>query len=123
MWYHYPDKSSQVGRAGEGFQAEDLFFPPISTLNISKIRLTERYPDVGYTKNTDSDMIVYVIAGDIFFQSSAGTKRNSSVHLKTGDTFLVPKGLFYYWNPDPSVYLFVVSTPPWNQEQQVSVIF
>ncbi len=86
---------------------------PIDTnsSNISEIVLTERYPEQGFSINTKSEMVVYVLNGKVHY--------NQETILETGSVILVKINEKYYWQPIEKVTLLIFSTPPWTLEQQI----
>ena len=108
-------RKSPVSRVATstGFTAHDMAFP-IATINVTEISLTKRYPETGWALNKVSDMVVKILEGRVVLYLKAEDK----IILSKGDTVHVPKNTPYCWQPRVSVKMFVVSTPPWNEEQQ-----
>lgn len=103
-----------------------------SSFSVEEIPLTDRYPDTGYAKNTECDLIVRIMKGRaiLFTPSSIRTVKEGSTSetpgekgfsFEKGDTLSIPKKTPYYWVVDvPSIFL-IVSTPRWTMEQHRTV--
>lgn len=114
MLYYSPPDVGHI-RYDEGFSARGIALP-IPGANVAEIRLTGDYPEVGYVYNIESDMIVYVLEGEVIIE----TEKESFV-LSQGATVFVPKNEPYCWLTD-FVRMLVFSTPPWTPEQQRTLV-
>ncbi len=110
--YHIPNVDG-VGVEGKnaGFLAVD-FTLPIEESNVAEIHLSERYPTIGFARNTKSKMIVRVLEGGVVFACEGET-----VFLPKGAVVLVETNKPYAWEPKSEVTLYIVSIPPWTPEQ------
>jgi mannose-6-phosphate isomerase-like protein (cupin superfamily) len=88
---------------------------PLETANanLAEITLIGRYPENGYALNTVSEMMVYVLQGEVVLYLE-----DSETLLREKDAVLVDKNKKYFWQPNPAVTLLIFSTPPWTKEQQ-----
>ena len=112
---HYALPGHDPDRTREGFSAIDIDLPT-DKANVADIRLSHRYPASGCALNTISEMIVLVREGEVVFHCE-----DEEIRLPEGSTILVETNRPYFWEPQPSVRLHVVSTPPWTPEQHRSV--
>lgn len=112
---HYAHPREEVDRKRQGFAAIDIPLPS-SRMNASEITLTERYPEIGFSLNEESEMFVRVVSGAVVFQCG-----DDSVFLPSGSTVLVERNTRYFWSPQEHVTLYVVSSPPWTPEQHRNV--
>lgn len=94
-----------------GFSAVDIELP-IKELNVAEITLTKRYPSQGFAKNTKSTMVVKVLEGEVLFVSE-----DENILLPKGSVLLVETNKKYAWEPQSSVVLYIISTPPWTPDQ------
>ncbi len=115
--YHIPgvDSTNHESKSA-GFSALDYNLP-LDELNVSEIHLSNRYPDIGFSLNTVSNMVVRVLNGGVTFVCEG-----ESVFLSEGAVLLVEKNKQYAWEPKPEVSLYIVSIPPWNQEQAEVIV-
>lgn len=121
MKYYIP-KNSDVKKDGtdlddkdSGFSAVDIELP-IKELNVAEITLTKRYPSQGFAKNTKSTMVVKVLEGEVLFVGE-----DENILLPKGSVLLVETNKKYAWEPQSSVVLYIVSTPPWTPEQAETI--
>lgn len=108
---HYELPSDVPSREREGFSAHDVYLPAHNG-NLAEIRLTSRYPESGFARNTKSEMIVRVLEGSVTFVCEG-----ERVELPTGSTVLVERYRTYHWEPTDSALLLVFSSPAWSKEQ------
>ncbi len=110
--YHIPNvEGGGTESKNAGFLAVD-FTLPIEESNVAEIKLSERYPSVGFTRNTKSKMIVRVLEGGVVFVCEG-----EAVFLPKDSVVLVESNKQYAWEPKPEVTLYIVSIPPWTPEQ------
>lgn len=112
---HYVPPTKAVDRERPGFSAIDIGLPS-SAANLAEICLTGRYPETGFAMNTQSEMFVRVLEGQVTL-SCEGYEAT----MKAGSTVLVETNRPYFWMPDGFVRLLVFSTPPWTPEQHRNV--
>lgn len=112
---HYSPPNKDEDRNREGFSAIDISLPT-NAMNVAEITLTSRYPEMGFALNQQSEMFVRILKGCTTFHCEG-----EEVELPEGSTVLVQTGKKYCWIPRESVTLYVVSSPPWTQEQHRSV--
>jgi hypothetical protein len=99
-------------RTKKDFSAKD--FPLDTKLsNVSEITLSTRYPESGYALNTVSEMVVYILKGEIALTQNVQERIYSK-----GEVALVKANAKYFWVPQKSATLLIFSTPPWTPEQQ-----
>ena len=73
--------------------------------------ITGRYPENGYSVNTECKMLVYILEGNgkIFIE-------NQEIFFSKGDSILIEKNEKYYWNSD-FCKISITCTPAWNIAQ------
>src|SRR4051812_30679495 len=111
--YSLPDQRGY--RKEQGFSAIEISLPT-AALNVAEILLTSRYPATDLALNTKSEMVVRILEGETDF-----TCEGETVRLPKGSTVLVQANRPYYWQPNGSVTLYVVSSPPWTSDQHRTI--
>lgn len=81
--------------------------------NISKIVLRNRYPQSGYARNTESEMVAFILEGSVELFHNEERK----VYTQ-GDVVCIKVNKRYYWEPQEYLTLLIFSTPPWTHTQQ-----
>lgn len=109
----YKEQGPATRISGFGFFARDMPFP-IDSMDVAEITLTNRYPEMGYTSTTVSDMIARVLEGGAILQ----VKSEEAITLSAGAVVAIPKNAIYCWQPLTSVKLFLVRSPPPAKDQQ-----
>ena len=110
--YHTPKSNDKdIENKSNGFNAVD-FSLPVEELNVAEIKLSMRYPTIGFTRNTKSKMIVRVLGGEVVFVCEG-----ESILLPKDSVVLVETGKAYAWDPKPETTLYIVSTPAWTPAQ------
>jgi ethanolamine utilization protein EutQ (cupin superfamily) len=89
---------------------------PVDTINMAEITLEVRYPESGFVSNLASDMIVYVLEGKVEL-----TIESRKIALDKGSAVCILKNQKYFWIPNNTVQLLIVSSPPWTADQQVKI--
>jgi len=85
--------------------------------NVSEITLTARYPETGQVVNLKSEMLVYILRGEVKLTQNKINKR-----LSKGSMVLIKTKEPYYCVPAKSVTLLIFSTPAWTIEQQKIIL-
>jgi hypothetical protein len=109
----------------EGISVFEVPFPD-GRMNAARVRLERQYPGPNSEAfNRESEMMVYVIAGEVICSANGNKER-----LGVGHMVLISAQCFYSWEPQPTyvdeklvtyVELLIVSSPPWTKEQQAIV--
>lgn len=84
---------------------------PSAALNLARIAIAGRYPESGFTCNTEADSVVHVLNGT----GIIATKGNSSTQLNEGDQIHIPPKEPYYF--EGNLEIMYAATPPWTPEQ------
>lgn len=84
---------------------------PRAALNLARIAIHGRYPETGFTSNTTSDSIVYVLHGT----GRATTKDGSSTALNEGDQLHITPNEPYYF--EGNLEILYAASPQWTPEQ------
>lgn len=106
---HIPQ--SQASRFENGAVISFEYKMHEANLNVAPISINGRYPEDGFTCNTVSDSIIYVINGSGVFVMKNGMTvklvRNDQLHIAIGDE--------YYF--DGTLDIIYAASPPWTPEQ------
>jgi len=111
---HSSKSGRQVFNSGQGNVVAQEFEFNGASMNAAIITLTAPYPDAGnYALNKKSEMLVLVLDGGVTLVTRANT-----IDVARNDVVHIPSGAEYRWNPLGTVTLYIVSSPPWNKDQQ-----
>lgn len=84
---------------------------PGAKLNVAPIEISGRYPESGYTSNTESDAIIHVTEGS----GVLGMTDGAAVELAVGDQVHLAVGDAYYF--EGNLKIIYAATPPWTPQQ------
>ena len=106
---HIPRSEAKVVRSGTVVALE--YETTSETLNLAFIKINGRYPDTGFTSNTESDSLVQVSRGNGILGLSDGTM----IELDIGDQIHLATGDQYFF--EGSLEIYYAATPKWTPEQ------
>jgi hypothetical protein len=86
-----------------------------TTLNVAPIIIDGRYPESGFTKNTEVDAIVHVVSG----LGKVGLKNGTEYSLVKNDQIHLLVDEAYYF--EGSLEIIYAANPPWTPEQTEQV--
>lgn len=119
MVTHYPATSEMKGQ--EDLRERNFDFPSLLDCSIREVHIDNRFPAYGYAKNNICNLAIRVMKGykmTLFVHGEEDT-----IPFAKGESFEIPKNTPYYLIAEPSVVLYVVSEPVWNEKQQDIVTF
>lgn len=80
-------------------------------MNVARIKVTGRYPETGFTSNTEVESLVHIIGG----QGVLGVQDGKFLELAEHDQIYLAKGDKYFFEGD--LELLYASTPKWTPMQ------
>ena len=119
MIIHYEATSDSM-RESSDFKERNFDFPSLPNCTIQEIHIAERFPEYGYAKNSICNLAIRVMKGymTLFIYNEERT-----MDFKKGVSFEIPKNTPYYIVAEPSVVLYIVSAPVWDNKQLEIVTF
>ncbi len=108
----------EMAQVVPGFEILEISVPS-QYLSVARIKMTKldlpRYPAQDFS-SLDSDMVVTVLSGTIFYCS---IKMDRKLPLSSGDTLFIPRKHSYYWLIETAtVVLLAINNPPFNPEER-----
>lgn len=122
MIKYYPATPEFISDNGD-FQKRRYDYPSAPGLSKHEVHIIERFPDGGYKRNDICNLSVRVLKGKdtrLFIRNKDGTEVED-MGTERGSDFEIPRGTPYYFTTAPSSVLYIISTPPWTDEQSKTV--